>query len=463
MKNTLILDNKNALMLKIILLALPLTVILVYLDKVSLFIILAVLGLAIFYVCFRQYTWIVLILAIPTLTLGRIINIPITADWVYEARLAELILFFISAIFILDIYFNNKLKQLKVNFLFILLLALTLVSMASFFYIISFRYYIFGLKAVVFSFLAYWLALNLINSKERIKYFLYSLIASALILSVQLFVKFYQTGWSSKFFFERNTIFVPIGPVATSAAILAFLTPIILAFYLSKQDDKKYRALIFAGFIISLLAVFLTLGKAAIFSLLVGLLFLIKNIKNKIPFVLMVLWFVVLVYFAFNPYLSGLFERVKTTFVDVNTEFRIKEYKTGWELISEHPLIGVGAGQQLAHFKEKLDLESPQQVNNYFLQPFIDLGVIGFSLVVLIFISVFKKAWQAAKNNPKNILVLGFTAALIVAGLNGLAEVSFYALPYAIIFWLTMGAFENIFKRQPTNQQISHKSTNKHL
>ena len=289
-----------------------------------------------------------------------------------------------------------------------------------------------------------------------------------------MFIKFYQTGWSSKFFFERNTIFVPIGPVATSAAILAFLTPIILALYF-KEKNQKIKFLIFIAFIASFLAVFLTLGKAAIASLFIGLLYIIFKSKSKIPFVLFSLWFIILAYFAFNPYLTGLFERVRTTFIDVNTEFRLKEYKTGWELIRARPVLGVGAGQQLVYFKEKLDLETGQQVNNYFLQAFIDLGAIGLALAAGIFLSVFKKSlkilsstfpagyYASRENYPpqsirapesagysgkvldkKNILAVGFFASLIVAALNGLAEVTFYAPPYAIIFWLVFGVFENI-------------------
>ena len=46
--------------------------------------------------------------------------------------------------------------------------------------------------------------------------------------------------------------------------------------------------------------------------------------------------------------------------------------------------------------------------------------------------------------NKKPIIVFGFIAAITAAFLNGLAEVTFFALEYAIIFWLIIGVFGNM-------------------
>ena len=257
-------------------------------------------------------------------------------------------------------------------------------------------------------------------------------------------------GFSSKFFFERNTILLPIGPIATTAAILALIIPVMLAFYFQLSKKQIARPIIIAAVLVGVTAVFLSLGKGAIASLLLGLLYLFIKLKNsRVSLLLMGLWFLFLSYVMLNPFFSGLLERVKTTFVDNNTQFRLLEYKTSFELIMQHPWFGVGIGQQLHFFKEMLNFETSQLVNNFFIQALIDLGVIGLGLVVALFIGIVKGAKNAIKSSLASggyyaVLLYGFGASLLVAFLNGLVEVTFYALPYAIIFWLLMGVYANI-------------------
>lgn len=389
-----------------------------------------------------------MIISIPSLTLGKILNISITANWVYEARLAEILILISALLFILDILFGDVVKKIKINFIVVLLYIYLLFSLYSYQRIVDFRYFIFGLKVAVYGFLAYFLALNLINSKKKIIAFLYGLSITSFVLSLQIFFKFYEMGFSSAFFFERSTILIPIGPIATSAAILAFLTPLNLVFYYYLDKTNKSKPFIFVSFVLSFLAVFLTLGKGAILSLFVGLFFIFVRLKNKrVAFMLFFLIFLSVAYFIFNSFLVGLIERITFIFADRNTDFRIKEYTTGWRLIKDNFIFGVGTGQQLVYFKKLLNMETSNLVNNFFLQAMIDLGIIGFSLIVLLIYSIIKKIKKIIKLIGKNkefILGVGFVASMIIALLNGLVEVTFYALPYAIIFWLSLGVFENI-------------------
>lgn len=198
----------------------------------------------------------------------------------------------------------------------------------------------------------------------------------------------------------------------------------------------------------SFLAVVLTLGKGAIISLFFGLFVLFCAHKQKrIAYVLFFMWFAALLYFGFQPYFAGLFERFKTALVDVNTEFRLKEYQLSWNLIKDHPWTGVGVGQQLYYYKKILNQEQGNFVNNFILQTVIDLGVVGLFLMLFIIKNIIKKVkdvWRA--NEKKSILVIGFIAAFAAAFLNGMVEVTIYALPYAIVFWLALGVFGNIAK-----------------
>ncbi|MBI4812667.1 O-antigen ligase family protein [Candidatus Falkowbacteria bacterium] len=517
-ENRMNLSNQTETLGRLLLIIAPLFLLLVLFNLTSFYIILSLIVLALVYVFLKRQLWIFLVLAVPSLVFGKFINFYVNPGWVYEMSLAEVFILAAAIVFLLDKFLNKNIEKIKIDKLSFFLAAYALLAVASFWQIIDFRLYIFGLKVLIFSFLSYFLALNLFGNEadtipsvipgfrlaedgesrqvtrppagkvgnpeslpvvnvdaildpgstagmteKKMKWFLYGLAATAVILSVQIFVKFYQMGWSSKFFFDRSNILIPMGPVALVSAILVLLLPIILTFYFDVSVKEKSplapsagsgqapfikgggKPFLLLSFIFGSLAVFLTLGKAAILSLFAGLFYLFIKLKDRrIIFILTVAFFIILSYIFFSSFFTGLAERLAHIFVDANTKARIMEYEVGWKIIKDNLWLGVGSGQQLVYFRKLLNYS--QCVNNYFLQAAIDLGILGFALVCLIAVSIFGSVRKYLKV-PKGrnvLLAYGFTASLIAASLNGLAEVTFFALQYAVIFWIMLGAFANL-------------------
>lgn len=465
-ENILVLDNKKEIFWRLSAVIAPLFLFLMLFNLISVYTILGLALLAFVYVFLRRHIWVFLALAAPSLVLGKIIHFYITSSWVYEMTLAEVFILLAAAIFLLDKFLNGKIMEIKIDYLSGALLVYLAVAAASFWQIIDLRLYIFGLKVVVFSFLSYFLALNLFGDNAntaneyantanmrmtRIKIFLGGLSLTVVVLSVQIFIKFYQMGWSSKFFFDRSNILLPIGPVATAAAILVLMLPLVLSFYFYNNKQSKTKPFLFFAFTIGAMAVFLTLGKAAILSFLAGLFYLFVKLKNKrIAFALAFSLLIILSYIFFTSFFIGLFERLSHTFIDANTKFRILEYEIGWQIIKNHFWFGVGAGQQLIFYRKMLNWENAQLVNNFLLQAFIDFGIVGFFFASAIIFGVIRKIKNIFRGIGEDNLILfyGFSASVLVAFLNGLAEVTFFALQYAIIFWLIMGAFSNLIRKE---------------
>ena len=445
-------------LIKLSLLVILVLAVSVFFNLAGAYIIFASLAIFWGWVFFRDKLHFFLVLSIPALAYGQFISFPITVNWVYEASLTEVLIILVFLIFIIDKFIGGELKIIRTNSLLYLLAAYLIISLISFVNIIDFRLYIVGLKAVIFSCLAYFLSLNLLDNKQKIDLFIFSLAATALILSSQILIKFYQIGWSDKFFFERSSITIASGAIATVAAILALILPVVLSHYFYFNNQNKIKPLLFFGFITGSLALFLTLGKAAIFSLSLGLGYLFVKLKGKrIIFTLAALVFVVFSFIFFFAFFSGLLERLSRVFIDSNSKFRILEYQTGWKIIKDNFWFGAGAGQQLHYFKKMLNFDKAELVNNFFFQAWIDLGVLGLGLTALIFGNIYRRAVNFSKSvKPAELtIVCGFIAALIVSLLNGLAEVTFFALPYAIIFWCLVGVFYNLEKY---GASISHNN-----
>jgi O-antigen ligase len=441
MENT----NRKDKFKKLMLLIALIFVFLIYFNLASVYSALAVVFLILGYVFFKNYLWIFLIAAIPALAFGQIINIPVTTNWVYEVTVSEILIIFCFAIFIFDKFFNQKIKEIKFNKLFLIFLfylALTTISLIN---VINFHLYVFELKIVGFSVLAYFLSINLLTEKKKIRWFLYSLAGLALILSAQIFVEFYSMGWSTKFFFDRNNIIFPFGPLALVSASLAMILPLIITDYFSLHHQSQYKPLAFFVSALGILAIFLTLGKTAILSFFIALLYLFIKLKNKrIIFILSFCLFLILSFIFFTSFFSGLIERVGYVFADANTQYRVLEYQTSGTIIKDHWFYGIGAGQQLYYFKKMLNFDTSQLVDNFFLQSLIGLGLVGLLVLFALTREFFKQVTRIAKGARRQIIIFGFVASFIVAFLNGLFEVTFFTISYAVVFWIMAGVFSNL-------------------
>lgn len=404
-----------------------------------------ILAAASFFVA-RQSLWRLLVLVLPLLTLGQIFYLELRPGLVYELSLAEALLFFVTAAFLIERLATGQFGRLRLDWILVLLAGLWLLAAASYAPGMVVNYYLYILKVLAMSWLAYFLAKNLLDRPERLRAFYHSVAATVVIVAGELVYKFFQLGITGKFFSDRKSVVLPLAPLATSAAILAVLSLLLVSYYFwrHEQTGKSFGWL--AVIAVAFVAVFLSMGKAAILSLGLGLAFLFFNLRERRPVVLLAgLAAVVVGILAFSPVAVGLAERVINTFNDANTQYRLLEYETASKVLAAHWQTGVGAGQQMAHFERLLNYDKSDLLNNFLLQAWVDLGLAGLVLTLGLALSLFLKARGAYRATPHaRWLGLGLFAMLLAAFLNGLVEVTFLALPYAIVFWLALGAVTNI-------------------
>jgi O-antigen ligase len=216
------------------------------------------------------------------------------------------------------------------------------------------------------------------------------------------------------------------------------------------------------AFVISLLAAFLTLGKGALLSLAIGLIYLlvIKIKEKRLASVLFGGLFVIILYLFFSFYFTGLFSRLGRFFVDSSTQFRVLEYQAAWKLIKAHPWFGLGAGQQLLYYGRVLAADYKELANNYLIQAMLDLGVLGLAAILFVIGALVRNARRimAQAGSAYGVLAVGFVASMIVALINGLVEVTFFAMSYGIIFWLLAGTFASLENSKNYEKDFGHRN-----
>jgi len=404
---------------------------------------------AVFYFfVWRKELWRLLLLVLPLLTLGKVIFLEIKPGFIYEMTLSEAVLLFVLLVFIIDRTISNSWKRVLVDWIALALAATLAVAVSSYQSGMDSTAYIYVIKILAFSSLAYFLSRNLINSGERVSAFYKSIGATIIIISAEIVYKFFQLGFTQKFFSDRKNVVLPLAPLATTAAIMVCLTLLLISYYLWRHQLTKRGYIWLAVVIVGLAAIFLSLGKAAMISLTIGLIFLFFKIRERrASFVQVGLVAIIMGVVLFSPVAVGLWSRVVNTFNDANTQYRLLEYKTSWKILEENWQFGIGAGQQMEYFKKMLNLEQTDLLNNFILQAAVDLGLLGVAVVVLLMASVLGQAIYARRNSPnERWLGYGVIAMLFAAFFNGLVEVTFLALPYALVFWLSLGALININK-----------------
>lgn len=130
------------------------------------------------------------------------------------------------------------------------------------------------------------------------------------------------------------------------------------------------------------------------------------------------------------------------TMSDSSSLYRMSIYSASFDIIRHYWQTGIGIGA----FGEIYPLFSLEAANAYhshnlFLQEFIELGVVGFSVMMLLFVCFFQKLYSAMRVVPKRFkfllgAVFGGFAGLL---LQGITDHLWFDYSIVLFFWCFIG------------------------
>lgn len=330
---------------------------------------------------------------------------------------------------------------------FKLLILYAVLSTLSFIHIVDAKLFFFESRVIIFGLVTYAVVRILFNSQEKMRWFFMGLSSALLILALQVLLLLAQNGYSIALFYDRNLLLLPVGAIAFVSALLALMIPTLVGYFLS-ETSAGLRLLVGVAIVLAFVALLLMLSKAAIGSLFLGMLYVIWKIRRKfiVPIV-SIFGGVVLVLFLFSPFLTKLIERSLRAFADVNSQYRILEYKLAGTILHDHWLLGVGTGQQPIYFQKIYYADFINLVNNYLLQGWLDLGLAGFAILIVLTVVVGRRALSLVKESSSFVwapLTVGLTGSFIAAFFNGFAEVTFFGMFYALLFASLLAIMQNL-------------------
>lgn len=397
----------------------------------------------ILFVIFRERLWILLLIAIPSFALGEILTIQINRDLSYSIYLGEALIILLAIFFVFQTYRLRSLRLIEFDRIALGLLSYLVLSTVAYSYILSTQWFIVNFKVALLMFLSYMLAKHLLIGRKRIRMFYRVLVVYAAILSVQTVILSISNGLSAEVFVSRHLVTLPVGAIAFVSSLIIFMIPQIYSFALI-QKNVKMTYLIYGTVILSVIATFLLLSKGAILCLLAGmLLFALMDKKYGKQITVGTLITMIFIAVFLSPFLFGLVERFSVAMSDINNQYRIEEYKIAWSVISDNALLGVGPGQQIVYFQKLFYPDFMNLLNNFYMQSLIDLGILGLAVFLWLTWEVMKSA-RSALRSKQRLLGIGFVSALTIAFFNGLIEVTFFGLAYAVLFWVAVAVMNNL-------------------
>lgn len=400
---------------------------------------------------FGGRVWVLTIAAIPALALGESVPITLTETLTYTVSLGELLLYcafgFLVANRIVGRYSDEVSMRLGLPFGF--LAAYVLVGAAFYQSVASLHWFVLQLHIVFTSLVAYVVARATITTPRHVRWFLRALAVAAVLFAAQAIWYVATHGLSSELLYERSRIVLPAGAVAFVSAMIAFILPTIFAAGHSSTNIRE-KAVFTMASAASFVAILLLMSKAAIGSLFVGMMFFVLRARrNRAKIIATSIAVLSITFIALSPFIESLAGRVISATMDASNQYRLEEYRLIWLATKDHLAFGLGPGQHIVYYQRFVYPDFIQLLNNYFLQAFADLGLAGVAIVMGLFATIARTARRLVKFSTSRIPYgAGMAASLLVAAINGLAEVTFFGLSYAILFWMFVGISEAMVNKE---------------
>ena len=141
---------------------------------------------------------------------------------------------------------------------------------------------------------------------------------------------------------------------------------------------------------------------------------------------------------------AGLWARLASsvTMSDSSSLYRMSIYSASWDIMKHYwqTGIGIGAFNQIYPLFS-LEAANAYHAHNLFLQEFIELGIVGFSIMVLLFGCFFQKLYSSMRVVPKRFkfllgAVFGGFAGLL---LQGITDHLWFDYRIVLFFWCFIG------------------------
>ena len=300
-----------------------------------------------------------------------------------------------------------------------------------------------------------------INSKRRLKVILTVIVASAILLIVDSAVQYY----SGKDFIMSYAWARLTASFATAngfSAWLIVMIPLFLGLLLDpKLINKRVKFILYPLIVALLICLLMTYARGGWLGFIVGFSlitwYFFKNFKLKTKILFLSISVGLLAIFLILPqfmrgeakvigkvsFRSGetLNTRIKSTLnIEAgSTPIRFNLWKESLRMIRDYPLTGCGLNTYSAVARNyKSFYWGGVYPHNSYLQMAAEIGLLGLFAFFWFLFSFFRIGFKHFKKT-KNYLVLGFLSGILAFLIHAFFDTHLYSLQFVVLFWFMLG------------------------
>lgn len=310
-----------------------------------------------------------------------------------------------------------------------------------------------------------------ISSKQRLKGVLITIIASALLITVDAAVQVY-TGKDFLRGYPYDTFSASFYAATGFASWLTVVIPVLVGIAMSKiLPDRRLKYLLFATAFVQFLYLIKTLSRGAwigfaIASFFMGYyIFRELNFKKRVLCLSSVAVFLAVVLFMPRPLMFKIKDAIRvklnlsqtisqrmSSIAQINkgsVSERIYWWQEAIRIIKDYPLFGCGINTySRVALKYKSFEYGGGYPHNSYLQKAAEIGLPGLLAFLWLLFLYFKTGFLYLKSN-KDYLVLGILSGILAFLVHAFFDTHFYSLQLVILFWYMLGLTIAAIKLDP--------------
>lgn len=289
-------------------------------------------------------------------------------------------------------------------------------------------------------FVIYFLIINIVNTKERFYLFLMIFVVASAKIAVGT-----AKSWASRgFSFTSWGLMGPKGYFQNSgelAILMLLLFPIAYFLYIAfKGKVNKWESYILLGFwICPILTILGASSRGSQIALAIQLIFIFRKSMFKLK---PLLGIVVLCIGLFILLPEEQKQRFSSTGSDKTSQQRLLYWKNGWEMMKEHPVLGVGYFNFIPYYQhyypQDMLYAHAELPHNIFIQVGTDVGFTGLFFFLMIILYCLRTTRNIAIDKDVDIVWRSIAAGWGYGVFGFLIAGQFVTVAYYPFLWISL-------------------------
>lgn len=309
----------------------------------------------------------------------------------------------------------------------------------------------------------YFMVAEVINSRQRLKYLLITIIASAVLVIFDAGVQLFRgIDFLRGYRLDQHTFGASFFAASGFAAWLIIIIPLFIGIIASNIiSSAKLKNLLIVTVIVQSLFLLRTYSRGAwigsVISIILMFYYLIKNSSSKIKLLYLSVAICLLAVYLFLPrsiifnvkdairvkfkFNQTINERMKTipqTATGSNFE-RIRWWEEALRIVKDYPLTGCGLNTYSVVARKYKSFEGGGiYPHNSYLQMAAETGLLGLFAFLWVLFIFFRTGLQYF-NQSRDALALGLLTGILAFLVHAIFDTHLYSLQLVVLFWYMTG------------------------